>query len=219
MIIISVDLTDQHLSYYTMTNHRTLKLWKKVFWRLIDITIVNAWIIFRTNHPESSINTQKKFRLDLAENLVQPLLDLMARRPVSTAKRLIGKHFPYKNKKRGRCLVCGDRKTSTGKRKDTKTQNFCPKCDVFLCQGKCFEDYHSRTSYWSHTICITFFWLCEVIVGSYACTSLPVCVYSYHVIVSLTSSCILLNFVCAHLMFVLSYHTLTSYHLVQAADG
>ena len=155
-----VDLTDQHLSYYTMTNRCTLKWWKKGFWRLTDITIVNAWIIFRTNHPESSINTQKKFRLDLAENLVQPLLDLMAsptcpaylrtvkgRRPVSTAKRLIGKHFPYKNKKRGRCLVCGDRKTSTGKRKDTKTQNFCPKCDVLLCQGKCFEDYHSRTSY------------------------------------------------------------------------
>ena len=155
-----VDLIDQHLSYYTMTKRRSLKWWKKVFWRLIDITIVNAWIIFHKNHPDSSVNTQKKFRLDLAENLVQPLLDLMAspacpaylrttkgRKPVSTAKRLIGKHFAYKNKKRGRCLVCGDRKTSAGKRKDTKTQNFCPKCDVFLCLGKCFEDYHCRTSY------------------------------------------------------------------------
>ena len=132
-----VDLTDQHLSY--LHHDRTLKWWKKVFWRLIDITIVNAWIIFRTNHPESSINTQKKFMLDLAENLVQPLLDLMAsptapaylrtakgRRPVSTAKCLIGKHFPYKKnkKKRGRCFVCGDCKTSTGNRKDTKIQKF-----------------------------------------------------------------------------------------------
>ena len=155
-----VDLIDQHLSYYTMTKRRSLKWWKKVFWRLIDITIVNAWIIFHKNHPNSSINTQKKSRLDLAENLVQPLLDLMAsptcpaylrttkgRKPVSTAKRLIGKPFAYKSKKRGRCLVCGDHKTSAGKRKDTKTQNFCPKCDVFLCLGKCFEDYHSRTSY------------------------------------------------------------------------
>ena len=153
-------MIDQHLLYYTMTRCRSLKWWKKVFWRLIDITIVNAWIIFRKNYPDSSINTQKKFRLDLAENLVQPLLDLMAspscpaylhttkgRKPVSTAKCLIGKHFACKSKKRGRCLVCGDRKTSAGKRKDTKTQNFCPKCDVFLCLGKCFKDYHSRTSY------------------------------------------------------------------------
>lgn len=154
-----VDLIYQHLSYYTMTKRRSLKWWK-VFWRLIDITIVNAWIIFHKNHPNSSINTQKKFRLDLAENLVQSLLDLVAspacpaylratkgRKPVSTAKRLIGKHFTYKSKKRGRCLVCGNHKTSTGKRKDTKTQNFCLKCDVFLCLGKFFEDYHSRTSY------------------------------------------------------------------------
>lgn len=86
------------------------------------------------------LSTQKKFRLDLAENLVLPLLDLIpspscpaylrttkGRKPVSTAKRLIGKHFAYKSKKRGRCLVCGDRKTSAGKRRDTKTQNFCPK--------------------------------------------------------------------------------------------
>ena len=77
--------------------------------------------------------------------MASPTCPAYCRRPVSTAKHLTGKHFPYKNKKRGRCLVCGDRKTSTRKRKDTKTQNFCPKCDVFLCQGKCFEDYHSRT--------------------------------------------------------------------------
>lgn len=154
-----VDLTDQHLAYYTMTNRRTLKWWKKVFWRLIDISIVNAWIIFRTNNPDSVINTQRKFRLNLAA-VVQPLLDLIAspncptylratkgRRPLSAAKHLIGKHFAYKSKKRGRCVVCGDQKSSTGKRKDTKTLNMCQKCNVFLCQGKCFEDYHTRTSY------------------------------------------------------------------------
>lgn len=47
-----VDLIDQHLSYYTMTRRHSLKWWKKVFWRLIDITIINAWIIFRKNHPD-----------------------------------------------------------------------------------------------------------------------------------------------------------------------
>ena len=32
-----VDLTDQYLSYYSLTKRRTLKWWKKVFWRLIDM--------------------------------------------------------------------------------------------------------------------------------------------------------------------------------------
>ena len=45
-----VDLTDQYLSYYSMTTRQTLKWWKKVFWRLLDITIVNSWILFRTNY-------------------------------------------------------------------------------------------------------------------------------------------------------------------------
>ena len=89
------------------------------YWRLID----NYYSIFNTNHPDSSVDTQKKFRLDLAENFVPPLLDLMVsptcpaymtlylhtakgRRPVSTTKRLIGKHFAYRSKKKGRCLVC-----------------------------------------------------------------------------------------------------------------
>lgn len=49
-----VDLTDQHLSYYSMTNRRTLKWWKKVFWRLIDLCIVNSWIIFHQNYPHST---------------------------------------------------------------------------------------------------------------------------------------------------------------------
>lgn len=154
-----VDLTDQHLSYYSITTRRTVKWWKKVFWRLVDITIVNAWIIFHTNYLNSLIGSRKCFRLKLAEAIVQPLLDLTAsptcpeylrsgrgRRPVSTEKRLIGKHFAYRSAKRGRCAVCGHTITTVGKRKDKKTQTHCPKCNVFLCQGGCFEAYHTRTT-------------------------------------------------------------------------
>ena len=73
-----VDLTDQQLSYYSMTTRRTLKWWEKVFWRLVDICIVNSWIIFKTNFPESPINSHKVFRLRLVAELVQPLLTLKA---------------------------------------------------------------------------------------------------------------------------------------------
>ena len=46
-----VDLADQHLSYYSLGTRRTLKWSKKVFWRLIDISIINSWIIYKTNFP------------------------------------------------------------------------------------------------------------------------------------------------------------------------
>lgn len=149
-----VDLTDQNLSYYSMTNKKTLKWWKKVFWRFIDICIINSWIIFRHNNPQSPIKTQQVFRLKLIEELVQQLLDLKAstncppylcsRVSVSTEKRLIGKHFAYKNTKQGRCRVCSQKKNG---KKDTKTQNYCQKCGIFLCIGQCFEDFHTKSSY------------------------------------------------------------------------
>ena len=156
-----VDLMDQHLSYYSLTTRRTLKWWKKVFWRLIDISIVNAWIIFRHNNADSDIKSHREFRLKLIEELVQPLLDVQAstdcpkhlldtrgRQPVSDDKRLMGKHFAYKSSKRGRCCVCSHKISAGGtKRKDTKTQNYCNKCEVHLCVGICFELYHTRTTY------------------------------------------------------------------------
>ena len=88
---------------------------KKVFWRLVDICIVNAWIIFHHNNPNSTVKSQKMFRLKLAEELVQTLRNLKAdpncpqhlqgRKLVTSEKRLVGKHFAYKNQKRSRCVV------------------------------------------------------------------------------------------------------------------
>ena len=71
-----VDLADQMLSYYSMTSRHTLKWWKKVFWRMVDLCIMNSWIIFHTNIPDSDIKSHRLFRLKLVQQLVQPLIDL-----------------------------------------------------------------------------------------------------------------------------------------------
>ena len=64
-------------------------------------------------------------------------------------KRLIGKYFTYKSKNWGRCRVCNRKIFPTiGKKKDKKTQNYCPKCEVFLCVGQCFDTFHTRTTFW-----------------------------------------------------------------------
>ena len=50
-----IDLVDQNPSYYSLTLQRMIKWRKKVFWRLIDFSIVNSWIIFHVNHPNSKL--------------------------------------------------------------------------------------------------------------------------------------------------------------------
>ena len=131
---------------------------EKVFWWLVDIAIINSWIIFHTNYPDSEIKSQKQFHIKLAEELVQLLLTLSAslqcphylknskgRRPTTQVTRLNGKHFPYKRSTRGRWAVCC-KQVSPTTGKDIKTQNFYPKCDTFLCFGTCFERYHTHSS-------------------------------------------------------------------------
>ena len=63
-----VDLTDQYLSYYSLTNRKTVKWWK-LFWRLIDIYILNSFIIYRKIFTEGSINSNRMFRLELGATI------------------------------------------------------------------------------------------------------------------------------------------------------
>lgn len=158
LFMSGVDLADQQLSYYSLTQRCTIKWRKKVFWRIIDIAIINSWIVFKINNPNSKIKSQRDFRLALIKELVQPLLDLKAspkcpavlkaskgRKSVGPNKRLLGKHFAYKSADRGRCAMCSKRKTTTGKKVDKKTKNYCPKCEVYLCLGTCFEHFHTKS--------------------------------------------------------------------------
>ena len=152
-------MTDQHISYYSLTQRKTIKWWKKVFWGMVDISILNSWIIYSANFSDGEITSHRMFRIELAHDLVQPLLTLKAnpecpvsyltkgQRPSASEKRLLGKHFPYQKGKRERCVVCYKEKTASGKRKDTKTSVYCSKCDVSLCIGTCFEDYHTKSKY------------------------------------------------------------------------
>ena len=50
---------------------------------------------------------------------------------------------PYRAPKRSKCRVCVDKKISPRDkaRKATKTSHWCPKCEVCLCVGRCFELY------------------------------------------------------------------------------
>ena len=142
-----VDRNDQLLSYYAL-NRKSLKWSKKVYWRLFELVIVSMFQIMKFKVPSTN---HKQLRLDLEQLLVQPLIDrrtIVSPGPGRASlhyDRLKGKHFgtgSKKGNKKGRCKVCGNQKTADGKRKDTKTANFCTRCKV--CEGDCFQKYHTK---------------------------------------------------------------------------
>ena len=71
-----VDKGDQFSSYY-MCDHRSLKWWRRVFINLVDISIMNAYIIFRSF--TGSRITQSEYRQELIKQII--LTNLSIRRP------------------------------------------------------------------------------------------------------------------------------------------
>ena len=75
-----VDLCDQLLVYYAL-NRKTTKWWKRLFFRLLDLSDINAMIFHTHIFLEKAQERQrhKKIRMELAHLLVQPLLDICDR--------------------------------------------------------------------------------------------------------------------------------------------
>jgi len=46
-----VDVVDQHLVYYAI-GHRGVKWWRRIFYRLLEMAIVNAYTVYKINNPE-----------------------------------------------------------------------------------------------------------------------------------------------------------------------
>lgn len=136
-----VDVGDQLLSYYGFS-HRSLKWWRRAFFHLIEIAIVNAYIMYLVTPHTGKRMTHKEFRVQLAKEL---LLDTIpeeerCRGPHSSPNppsfRLTGRHFPAKvgQTPSGRpsqpdCVVCS-RKKGNGRKSTTYK---CKQCDLPMC--------------------------------------------------------------------------------------
>ena len=151
-----VDRMDQLLMYYS-TGRKTIKWYKWLFRRVIDISVVNSSILYNLCHRDKPL-TQKQFRLEIANALVQKLMNEKGSATANTVsrsptERLRGKHFPISTKQ-GHCAVCGNMKTTRGNRKDRKTTNYCPKCKKHLCRDQCLN------SIILDIMCNAFYFLC-----------------------------------------------------------
>ncbi|XP_054259936.1 piggyBac transposable element-derived protein 4-like [Macrosteles quadrilineatus] len=146
-----VDMRDQMLHAYQLERKRGLKWYVKIFKRLLNISVLNSFIIWKSN-------TQKidhiSFRLDLIKMLFETHGPEVPRpvfgRPSIEPRpaRLTERHFIYlipptgsKVNAQKRCCVCAKR----GVRRDSRY--WCPKCEAGLCLGACFEDYHTKVNF------------------------------------------------------------------------
>ncbi|UYV69183.1 PGBD5 [Cordylochernes scorpioides] len=119
-----VDRSDQFMAYYPF-HRRTLKWWKKLFFHIFGLTIVNSHIVY------NKLTTGRKmplreYHLAIMERLMEEAgTEILDEQPSASgsSERLIGKHFLTKIPATGkttiqkRCKVCSDKgKRSSGKR-------------------------------------------------------------------------------------------------------
>lgn len=144
-----VDISDRMASSYSMCR-RNLKWTTKLFFHLLDLTVLNSWILLSSCGAKC---THRDFRLLLVRNLIEEAgrshyrpTPSMLGRPSSAAANVTrldsrhNQHWPAKHKNNIRCRVCSER----GQRKTTIYK--CAKCDVGLCVVPCFADYHTKTN-------------------------------------------------------------------------
>ena len=141
------------MSYYSFL-HKSVKWWRKVFFWMLEVAVVNAYIIYkdlalkRGERPISHL----AFRRRLIQSLAEPILSSATPRactgPRATQhlERLQPvPHFLQKGRKRRDCVVCSDREGGT--RHLTLYQ--CSSCpdNPSLCPSPCFEAYHTQRRY------------------------------------------------------------------------
>lgn len=156
-----VDLCDQIVQYYDILR-KSVKWWKKVFFHLFNLVLVNGYILYK----KYGVNVRRKSHMDFRVELIKCLIASAPEAPkpktagrrstMENLDRLTGRHFanhiqPKEGAKKMKpmrdCIVCnvpkGDRVGC--KRKQTAFE--CQQCKKPMCMPVCFERYHTLRDY------------------------------------------------------------------------
>lgn len=151
--MLGVDKLDQFTSYYSFL-HKSVKWWRKVFFWVLEVATVNAYIIYKelamTNgeRPMSHISFRRRLITTLSERIrtVVPRARPGPRSADSAERLRPVPHFPQRGTKRRDCVVCS-RREEGGTRH--LTQYMCGTCSEkpSLCPSDCFQVYHTQRHY------------------------------------------------------------------------
>lgn len=146
-----VDKADMLKSFYEI-DRKSKKWWHRIFWHFVDVSVVNAFILYNIRHPK--VTQLKLFRLDVANGLIganQGQSALGRKRSATTPpnryKTNVPKelrfdknaHLPVKSTSK-RCAHCSTAKSPH------RTRWMCVCCKVGLCMESrnCFQAYHTK---------------------------------------------------------------------------
>lgn len=145
-IMCGVDRFDQLLECYGI-GLRSVKWWHRIFYYLLDLAIVNSYILKTNNKPRKE--DQLTFRINLARHLISGFSSRKRRgRPVFIPWKktivpdeirlsAVGTHFPETGTYR-RCKLCSTKAV------EKRTKFVCSSCKVPLCIIECFSKFHGR---------------------------------------------------------------------------
>jgi len=113
-----VDLADQMAGLYDL-DRKSLKWWKKVFYRFLLFAVVNSWVVHKELQRKPKM-AFLDFLCDLSESLIakgqsgNPVK--RSSRSGRCSKRVklmknVGEHLPVEGKTRRRCAGCAQKRT------------------------------------------------------------------------------------------------------------
>ena len=146
--MLGVDRLDQRMAYYQFTR-KSVRWWRKVFFWMVEVVVVNSYILYSKHTDSHRKLTHKEFRRELVLALCQPLRDETThRQPASrdqTLECLRGHHFPESGSTRRDCRIYSTRGPGGSHH---LTTTFCGTCSdhPHLCIGECFRVYRTRVS-------------------------------------------------------------------------
>ena len=148
-----VDIADQLTVFYSFVR-RTRKWWRKVFFYLLEVSIVNSYLLYRQKvaNPQNHLRYRRAIVEQLATLFIQqapprvgPGAPRRAHPDNSLPQRLDRKqHFIKKASTDRDCVVCSSRDNNRH-----RTVYYCNTCisHPHLCPDTCFEKYHTLTNY------------------------------------------------------------------------
>lgn len=161
----AVDRSNQMVENYKL-GIKTMKWWKKLIFHIINIAIVNSYILYKENCSFNNAMVQRHFRRKLVEQLIQSsggsITTPLGRPAPRVLERLTGRHFLDKLMEgekplHRQCIVCGPEEREMlpplrpGEKRKRRcghmTSYKCRQCNVSLCISPCFEIYHTKQEF------------------------------------------------------------------------
>ncbi|XP_060553598.1 piggyBac transposable element-derived protein 4-like [Ruditapes philippinarum] len=157
-----VDLSDQIHQYYSCLR-KTSKWYKKLFFHLLNLCVINAYLLYTKYSEDVNKLDHYRFRRALCESLLleapnAPKPSIFAGRRSTGEKplRLTERHFPElipakpgtkKAQPSRDCSACNPPKKQRQGYKRKQTRFWCSECEKVLCVPNCFRVYHTLVHY------------------------------------------------------------------------